>query len=91
MEVKNKELEAKQRAAEVRNLIYLLAGLGLILLIIIDSNGDVVPNMKVLKRLPFGLTEKAETAVRQWKFQPGTRFGEPVAVITEITVSFSIQ
>lgn len=57
---------------------------------IVDSNGDVA-RVKVLKGLPLGLTESAVTTARQWKYRPATRFGEPVAVVMNVTVRFSLQ
>ena len=32
----------------------------------------------------FGLDEEAIKAARQWLFQPGTRFGEPVAILSSV-------
>jgi hypothetical protein len=32
----------------------------------------------------FGLDAEAVKAARQWRFTPGTRFGEPVAVLVII-------
>jgi hypothetical protein len=39
----------------------------------------------------FGLDEQAVLAASQWRFQPGTRFGEPVAVFVNLVVEFSIR
>ena len=39
----------------------------------------------------FGLDEQAIKAVRQWRFIPGTRFGEPVAILITIEVGFNLQ
>lgn len=57
---------------------------------IIDANGDVA-RVKVLKGLPLGLTESAVETAKQWKYRPATRFGEPVAVVMNVTVRFSLQ
>jgi periplasmic protein TonB len=57
---------------------------------IINKNGDV-EQVRVLKGLPLGLSEKAEDAVKQWKFKPGTLNGEPVPVIFDLTVNFTMQ
>lgn len=57
---------------------------------IVDSNGDVA-RVKVLKGLPLGLTESAVATAKQWKYRPATRFGEPVAVVMNVTVRFSLQ
>src|SRR5438270_794113 len=57
---------------------------------IIDKDGNV-DKVKVIKGLPMGLSETAEQAVREWKFKPGTLNGEPVDVIFNLTVNFTLQ
>jgi protein TonB len=57
---------------------------------IIDKDGNV-DQVKVLKGLPMGMSEAAEQAVKQWKFKPGTLNGEPVDVIFNLTVNFTLQ
>ncbi len=61
-----------------------------ILQTIIDKEGNIT-NVKVLKGLPLGLTEAAVSAVRQWKYEPATLNGKPVAVYFNLTVKFQIQ
>ena len=39
----------------------------------------------------FGLDEEAVKAAKQWLFRPGTRFGEPVAVLVTIELSFALR
>ena len=39
----------------------------------------------------FGLDREALIAVRQWKFAPATRRGQPVAVLVPIEVSFTLR
>lgn len=39
----------------------------------------------------FGLDEEAIKAAKQWRFRPGTRFGEPVAVLVTIELSFTLR
>ena len=50
--------------------------------------GDVTV-VKSLDRV-FGLDDRAVESIRQWRFAPGTRFGEPVAVLVVIEVFFNI-
>ena len=57
---------------------------------LVDKNG-VVRDAVVLKPLPFGLSESALEAVKQWTFQPATRNGEPVDVIFNIVMNFKPQ
>jgi TonB family protein len=61
-----------------------------ILQTIIDTLGKVT-NVRVLKGLPSGLTEAAVAAVREWKFNPATLDGQPVAVYYMVTITFSVQ
>lgn len=39
----------------------------------------------------FGLDEEARKAVRQWRFVPGTRYGQPVAVLVTIELTFTLR
>jgi protein TonB len=57
---------------------------------VISKNGDV-EQVKIVKPLPMGLAQEAEAAVRQWKFKPGTLNGQPVDVIFNLTVNFTLQ
>ena len=53
-----------------------------------DGTVDVV---RVVRSLRFGLNEKAIEAVKQWRFRPGTRNGEPVDVALRIEVNFNLR
>ncbi len=61
-----------------------------ILQTIIDTRGGVT-DIRVLKGLPSGLTEAAVAAVSQWRFDPATLDGKPVAVYYLVTITFSVQ
>ena len=39
----------------------------------------------------FGLDQEAIKAAKQWRFAPGTRFGEPVAVLVTIELTFTLR
>jgi TonB family protein len=56
----------------------------------IDRNG-VIRDVRVLKPLPFGLSQAAVDAVKQWSFKPGTKNGEPVDVISNLTINFMLH
>lgn len=58
----------------------------------VTPTGDVT-DVRVVRSLDpvFGLDEEAIKAARQWKFAPGTRFGEPVAVEIIIELTFSLR
>ena len=52
-----------------------------------------VGDVKVVRSIDrnFGLDEEAVKAAKQWRFRPGTRFGEPVAVLVTIELSFALR
>jgi len=54
----------------------------------IDDSGGV-RDVRV-RSLGLGLDEKAVEAVAQWRFQPGTRDGQPVAMRARVRVSFRL-
>lgn len=60
--------------------------------IVVDTNGDVT-DASVSKSLDseFGLDEEALKAGRQWKFQPGTKDGQPVAVRVTLEMTFTLK
>ncbi len=54
-----------------------------------EINGDGIPqNIKVIRALGTGVDDKAVQAVKQWRFEPGMRDGNPVTVATAIAVNF---
>ena len=53
------------------------------------SVGDVTV-VRSLDR-SFGLDDEAVKAAKQWRFIPGTRFGEPVAVLVTIELTFTLR
>ncbi len=57
---------------------------------VIDALGNIT-QVRVLKGLPMGLTENAVETVTQWRYEPATRAGVPVAVYLNVVVSFSLQ
>lgn len=56
----------------------------------IDEEGNV-KRTRIVKGLPFGLSEAAEEAVLAWKFKPATMDGEPVKVAHNVTVEFNLH
>lgn len=55
----------------------------------IDTEGKP-RNITLLRSLGFGLDEAAYDAVRQWRFRPASRDGEPVPVEAKIEVNFRL-
>jgi TonB family protein len=63
---------------------------GTVLLYIeVDPSGKAT-NIRVQRSLGLGLDEKAIEAVKQWKFKPGYRDGNPVPVSATIEVNFRL-
>jgi TonB family protein len=58
--------------------------------IIVRPDGGVEIE-SVQKALGFGLDQKAIEAVRQWRFQPGKKDGQPVATRVSVVVNFLIR
>jgi TonB family protein len=50
-----------------------------------------VGDVKVRRQLGAGLDQRAVDAVRQWRFSPARRQGEPVDVSVQVAVSFSLR
>ncbi len=59
------------------------------LAIIVDTEGHA-RDVHVVKSLGMGLDEKAMEAVEKWKFKPGMKGGQPVAVRATIEVNFRL-
>ncbi len=57
---------------------------------IIDRSGRV-RQVKILKGLPNGLSEKAASTIKEWRFKPATLDGKPVEVYYNLTVHFRLD
>ncbi len=66
---------------------------GTVLLECVVLADGTVGRVDVVKSLDptFGLDQEAVKAARQWRFRPGTRFGEPVAVLVTIELTFTLR
>ena len=64
---------------------------GTVKLVIIVAADGSVRAPKVAKSLSEGLDKQAINAVSQWKFEPGTKDGKPVAVITDVECTFRFK
>jgi periplasmic protein TonB len=70
------------RRARIQGLVVLQA--------VIDREGNVV-SAEVVRGLPMGLDQAALDAVRQWRYEPATLRGRPVAVAFHLVVRFEVQ
>ena len=66
---------------------------GTVLLECVVLSDGSVGRIDVVKSLDptFGLDQEAVKAARQWRFVPGTRFGEPVSVLVTIELTFTLR
>lgn len=64
---------------------------GNVLLEIVINRDGTVGDVTVRRGLGAGLDEMAIEAVRQWRFAPARRLGEPVDVIVEVAVEFMLR
>jgi len=64
---------------------------GDVILEVVIRRDGTVGDIRVLRGLGAGLEERAEDAVRSWRFSPARRLGEPVDVIVEVAVEFSLH
>ena len=60
-----------------------------VLWVIVGSDGRV-HDLRVQRSLGLGLDEKAMEAVRNWKFEPAKKDGQPVAVQINVEVNFRL-
>jgi TonB family protein len=61
-----------------------------VLEIVVRRDGSV-GNVTILQGRGAGLDQRAVAAVRQWRFSPARRRGEPVDVIVEVAVEFTLR
>jgi protein TonB len=57
---------------------------------LIEKNGDI-GGLQVIKPVGAGLDEAAYDGVKKWKYQPYLINGQPVEVVTQITVNFQLR
>lgn len=64
---------------------------GTVLLPVAINPRGTVDAVKVVCKLEPGLDQNAADAVKQWKFAPATKDGEPVAVQVKVAVEFRLK
>jgi protein TonB len=66
---------------------------GIVLLECVVLPDGTVGQVDIIRSLDptFGLDQEAIKAAKQWRFQPGTRFGEPVPVLVTIELQFTLR
>ena len=63
---------------------------GAVILRVVFSRTGEVTNIRAIKTLPGGLTEKAIAAARQIRFVPATRNGQPVSMYMQLEYNFNL-
>jgi periplasmic protein TonB len=61
---------------------------------VVLADGSVDPNrIKITRSLDatFGLDQQAVVAVKQWRFRPGTYKGQPVPVLVNVELTFTLR
>ena len=61
---------------------------------VVLPDGTVDPSrIRITRSLDatFGLDQQAIIAVQQWKFRPGTRRGEAVAMLVDVELTFTLR
>ncbi len=66
---------------------------GTVVLELVVLPDGTVGDVRITRSLDpvFGLDEQAIKAAREWLFQPGTRFGEPVAILVGLALDFNLR
>jgi periplasmic protein TonB len=66
---------------------------GTVLLECVVMPDGTVGRVEIVRSLDgtFGLDQEAIKAAKQWRFRPGMRFGEPVAVLVTIELQFTLR
>jgi len=64
---------------------------GAVVLEIVVNRDGTVGDVSVVRGLGAGLDQRAIDAVRQWTFAPARRRGEPVDVLVEVAVEFTLR
>jgi periplasmic protein TonB len=66
---------------------------GVVMLECVVKSDGTVGDVRIVRSLDstFGLDQEAINAAKQWRFAPGTRMGEPVAVLVTIELTFTLR
>jgi periplasmic protein TonB len=60
--------------------------------VVVLANGSVDPaRIRIIRSLDPGLDQAATIAVRQWRFRPGMRLGQPVASRVMVELAFTLH
>jgi len=57
---------------------------------VVEPDGTI-GDVEVTKSLDAGLDQEAIKAVKQWRFEPGTKDGKPVPVLVTLEMTFTLR
>jgi TonB family protein len=57
---------------------------------VVQADGTIGA-VKVIRSLDTGLDQEAVKAVKQWRFEPGTKDGKPVPVLVTLEMTFTLR
>ena len=82
------EVKPSYTADAMRNKVQ-----GIVMVEAVVLPDGTVGQVRVVRSLDqtFGLDQEAIKAVRRWRFRPGTRLGQPVPVLVEIELTFTLR
>jgi protein TonB len=63
---------------------------GVVVLSVVVGEDGRARDVRVARSLGMGLDEKAQEAVRQWRFEPGRMNGQAVSVLVDVEVNFRL-
>jgi TonB family protein len=64
---------------------------GTVVLQAVVKNNGTVDVIRVVRGLPYGMTDSAVEALKQWKFRPGKKDGQDVDAALNIEINFNLQ
>jgi TonB family protein len=59
--------------------------------VLVQADGTPASDVRIVKSLDPDLDQQAIKAVRQWRFKPGTKDGQPVPVEVNIEMTFTLR
>jgi TonB family protein len=64
---------------------------GTVKLLVTIAPEGIASDIRVVKSLDPGLDQKAIESIEQWRFKPGKKDGQPVAVFATIEITFHLE
>jgi len=65
--------------------------IGTVVLQAVVKTDGTIDILRVVRGLPFGLTDSAIDAIKQWRFQPGQQNGQNTDIALNVEVNFNLD